>query len=81
MTTKATVAFSPSASILFGPLRPRCPPRDICWGRGGCGLRLAASVAAGLRAAHVVPKKRETEQAANVEEEAMKESKGSIPRF
>lgn len=47
MTTKATVAFSPSASCLFCPLPSRCPPRDICWGRGGCGLRLAASLLAG----------------------------------
>lgn len=47
MTTKSTVAFPPSASCLFCPLPPRCPPKDICWGRVGCGLRLAASLLAG----------------------------------
>lgn len=38
-------------------------------------------MAAGQRAEHVIPKKRETEDASNVEEEEKKESKASIPGF
>lgn len=83
MTTKATKAFFPPQPLPVLALPAWYPPRDICWGQDGCGLRLAASLLAGgswTEGWAWRPKKRQTEHASNVEEEKKKIA-GSIPGF